>query len=106
MKVQPSFFDQNTNEIKKAIIEANNAIALVRAKPKMAYPNNCLANDGFCVTEWIKELNTFPIPTKDDVLTTGRKGPKSHSSYTLAPRIEVVRFVSICNSRFRLCSCW
>ena len=36
MKVQPSFFDQNTNEIKKAIIEANDAIALVRAKPKMA----------------------------------------------------------------------
>jgi len=27
MKVQPSFFDQNTDEIKKAIIEANNAIA-------------------------------------------------------------------------------
>ena len=36
MKVQPSFFYQNTNEIKKAIIEANDAIALVRAKPKMA----------------------------------------------------------------------
>ena len=36
MKVQPSFFDQNTNEIKKAIIEINDAIASVRAKPKMA----------------------------------------------------------------------
>ena len=34
MKVQASFFDQNTNE--KAIIEANDAIASVRAKPKMA----------------------------------------------------------------------
>ena len=41
---------------------------------------------------------------KDDVLTTERKGPKSHSSYTDAPRIEVVRFVSIRNSSFRLCS--
>jgi len=30
MKVQPSFFDQNTNKIKKAIIKANNAIASVR----------------------------------------------------------------------------
>ena len=30
MKVQPSFFDQNTDEIKKAVIEANNAIASVR----------------------------------------------------------------------------
>lgn len=29
----------------------------------MAYPNNCLANDGFRATEWIKELKTFPIPT-------------------------------------------
>lgn len=36
---------------------------------------------------------------KDDVLTTGRKGPKSHSSYTSAPRIEVLRFLSIRNSR-------
>ena len=43
---------------------------------------------------------------KDDVLTTGWKRPKSHSSYTSYPRIEVVCFVSIHNSSFRLCSCW
>jgi len=30
------FCDQKTNKIKKAIISANNAIASVRAKPKMA----------------------------------------------------------------------
>ncbi|CAK9142964.1 unnamed protein product [Ilex paraguariensis] len=37
--------------------------ASVRANPKIAYPNDCLANDGFRATEWIKELNTFPMPT-------------------------------------------
>ena len=47
MKVQPSFFDQNTDEIKKAIIKANVAIASFRAMPQMAYSNNCLANDEF-----------------------------------------------------------
>lgn len=44
------------------IIGANDAIASIRAKPKMAKPNYCLANDGFRAMEWIKELNTFPIP--------------------------------------------
>ncbi|CAK9170221.1 unnamed protein product [Ilex paraguariensis] len=38
-------------------------VASVRANPKIAYPNDCLANNRFCATEWIKELNTFPMPT-------------------------------------------
>lgn len=64
-KQQPPefWFDQNTNRIKNAIIRANNAMASVRANPKIAYPNNCFANDGFRATEWIKELKTLPIPT-------------------------------------------
>ena len=36
MRLKPSFFDRKTDEIKKAIIGANDAIASVRAKPKMA----------------------------------------------------------------------
>jgi hypothetical protein len=35
-RVPSSFFDRNTDEIRKAIIGANDAIASVRAKPKMA----------------------------------------------------------------------
>ncbi len=35
-RLKPSFFDRKTDEIKKAIIGANDAIASVRAKPKMA----------------------------------------------------------------------
>ncbi|KAG9438896.1 hypothetical protein H6P81_021194 [Aristolochia fimbriata] len=62
-KVEIQMFDRNTDEIRNAIIGANDAIASVRAKPKMAYKNDCFANEGFRATEWIEELRTFPIPT-------------------------------------------
>jgi hypothetical protein len=48
--------------IKNAIIKANNAIASVKANPKIAYPNNCFVGDGFRATELINEPKTIPIP--------------------------------------------
>ena len=41
----PSPNDANNREIKKAIIGANEPIASVRAKPKIALPNNCFPNE-------------------------------------------------------------
>lgn len=45
--------------------------------------------------EYLSLTGIEPVSStwKDDVLTTGRKGPKSHSSYISAPRIEVVFFL-------------
>ena len=37
-------------------------MASVNANPKIAYPNNCLVNEGFRATELIKEPKTIPIP--------------------------------------------
>ena len=48
--------------MRKAIINANSAMASVSANPKIAYPNNCFVNDGFRATELIREPNTIPIP--------------------------------------------
>lgn len=54
--------DQNTNNIRNTIIRANNAMASVKAKPKMAYPNNCCFRDGFLEYPVIKLPKTVPIP--------------------------------------------
>src|SRR6185437_14060587 len=48
---------------KKAIINANNPVASAKAKPKIAYENNCPLNEGFLDTPIIKAPNTTPIPT-------------------------------------------
>ena len=48
---------------KKAIIKANNPVASAKAKPKIAYENNCPLNDGFLETPKISAPNTIPIPT-------------------------------------------
>ena len=49
--------------IKKAIIKENNAIASVKAKPKIANLNNSSFKDGFLEIPITKEPKTVPIPT-------------------------------------------
>lgn len=51
------------NKIKKAIINANKAIASVNAKPKIANLNNSSLRFGFLETPKIKEAKITPIPT-------------------------------------------
>lgn len=48
---------------KKAIINANNPVASEKAKPRMAYENNCPLKDGFLDTPIINAPKTTPIPT-------------------------------------------
>ena len=48
---------------KNAIIRANKPVASEKAKPKIAYENNCPRIDGFLATPNIKAPNTTPIPT-------------------------------------------
>lgn len=40
----------------------NNAIASVRANPKIEYEKSCFVKDGFRATAVIKEPKTIPIP--------------------------------------------
>lgn len=48
---------------KKAIIRANNPVASAKAKPSIAYANNCPLNEGFLATPSIRAPKTTPIPT-------------------------------------------
>eukprot|EP00982_Pelagococcus_subviridis_P005430 29642-Pelagococcus_subviridis.AAC.8 len=48
--------------MRKAIINANKAIASVNANPRIAYPNKVLVSAGLRATELIKEPKTIPIP--------------------------------------------
>lgn len=48
--------------MRKLIIKANNAIASVNAKPKMAYLNNCSCSCGFLLSPKINDPKTIPIP--------------------------------------------
>ena len=43
-------------------MSANKAIASVSAKPRIAYPNNCLVSEGFRATELMSDPKTIPIP--------------------------------------------
>ena len=43
-------------------MRAKRAIASVRAKPRIAYPNSCFVNDGLRATELIRDPKTIPIP--------------------------------------------
>ncbi len=56
--------DDYTNKIKNAIINANNAIASVKAKPKIAKRNISSFIVGFLDVPKIKEpkINPIPIP--------------------------------------------
>eukprot|EP01025_Chloroclados_australasicus_P004178 TRINITY_DN10_c0_g1_i13.p1 TRINITY_DN10_c0_g1~~TRINITY_DN10_c0_g1_i13.p1 ORF type:complete len:214 (+),score=2.80 TRINITY_DN10_c0_g1_i13:210-851(+) len=51
------------NKMRNTTIKANNAMASVKAKPRIAYPNNGLVKDGLRATAEIREPNTKPIPT-------------------------------------------
>ena len=56
-------YNYRAKRIKKPIIKENNAIASVRANPKIASLNNSSFNDGFLDTPMIKAPKTVPIPT-------------------------------------------
>ena len=51
-----------TNNTKKAIIKANNAIASVKANPKIAALNNSSFNEGFLAIPATSDENINPIP--------------------------------------------
>ena len=54
--------NQVKSGIKKAIINANNAIASTKAKAKIAYENNCCFKDGFLDVAFNNAAKTDPIP--------------------------------------------
>lgn len=57
------FENYRANSNKKTIIKANNAIASVKANPKIAILNSSSFNDGFLEIPRTKAPNTVPIPT-------------------------------------------
>ena len=64
IELQPlNCLDYKANKIKKAIIKANNAIASVNAKPKIAVLNNSSFKEGFREIPITNAPNTVPIPT-------------------------------------------
>lgn len=51
-----------TYNIKNDIIKANRPVASEKAKPNIAYENNCPLKDGFLATPKIRAPKTVPIP--------------------------------------------
>ena len=56
------FFQYYEYNNKNAIIKENNPVASAKAKPNIAYENNCDLICGFLAVEAIKEEKIKPIP--------------------------------------------
>merc|ERR1712018_160678 len=94
-----SFFERvyKANKIRKATIRQNRPIASDKAKPRIAYENNCCFRDGFLAYPMMRLPKTVPIPAPEPATpTVAAPAPMNLAAESMSLRATVVCRERLC----------